>query len=167
MQKLKSYNSTSLLSTLLLAFTVFLNCLVSGCEDPSKVDPKKLDLNKIYWMNKLQIDRKIENKTEFTSDIEDLGSCLKCSERYVYSARIYRNNLVQNLAIPKKDGLTTYMGIVYYYKDKNNMQKIKSIVCESEKRIEIAAVNMIKTTTDSSSLSCPSGYTENNRFKKD
>lgn len=78
-----------------------------------------------------------QEKGQFSTDINQLASGLKInSEVYSYKITIFDNAsglLVQNSAVPLKDGLKAYTGIVYVSNEaiQGNTKATKSILCES------------------------------------
>lgn len=97
---------------------------------------------------------------QFTSDINQLKSGLSLnSEFYSYKVTIL-GNLAQHSAVPLKDGLKAYTGIVYAIASDDANQKVtKLLLCESNiptKQIPTKPQNQDK------GYKCPSAYTSIN-----
>jgi uncharacterized protein (TIGR03067 family) len=98
-----------------------------------------------------------QEQGKFSPDINQLQSGLSLnSEFYSYKITIL-GNLVQNNAIPLKDGLKAYTGIVYAIANPDNNQKAtKLLMCESD--ISTRAIPNTPKNKDDGYI-CPAAYT--------
>jgi uncharacterized protein (TIGR03067 family) len=104
-----------------------------------------------------------QEKGQFTSDINQflLTKPLN-SEFYNYKITVLTDApsglLVQNSAIPLKDGLKAYTGIVYAIaSNESNSRTTKSIICESN--ISTKAIPTRPKNQEEGGYSCPDAYT--------
>jgi hypothetical protein len=97
---------------------------------------------------------------QFTTDINQLKSGLSLNSEF-YSYKVtYLGNLAQHSAVPLKDGLKSYTGIVYAIASADADQKVtKLLLCESNiptKQIPTQPQNQDE------GYKCPSAYTSIN-----
>lgn len=100
-----------------------------------------------------------QEKGQFSTDINLLASGLKLnSEFYNYQATVLDTAsglLVQNTAIPVKDGLKAYTGIVYAIANDTNQRATKLLLCESNIPTKVLPPSPKKQDED---YSCPDAY---------
>ncbi len=100
-----------------------------------------------------------QEKGQFSTDINLLASGLKLnSEFYNYQATVLDTAsglLVQNSAIPIKEGLKAYTGIVYAIANDSNQKATKPLLCESN--IPIRVIPPIPKKQDEDYI-CPDAY---------
>jgi hypothetical protein len=97
---------------------------------------------------------------QFTTDINQLKSGLSLNSEF-YSYKVtYLGNLAQHSAVPLKDGLKSYTGIVYAIASNDANQKVtKLLLCESNvptKQIPS------KPQNQDEGYKCPNAYTSIN-----
>jgi uncharacterized protein (TIGR03067 family) len=100
-----------------------------------------------------------QEKGQFSTDINQLASGLKLnSEFYNYQATVLdiaSGLVVLNTAIPVKDGLKAYTGIVYAIANDTNQRATKLLLCESNIPTKALPSSPKKQDED---YSCPEAY---------
>ena len=112
--------------------------------------------NYIGSMNRAQQAYFIENN-RLTSKLNDLGIGIKPeTENYSYSIRMLSPTLIQNIAVPKRDKLKSYMGIVYVFQSKENNETLTmGVMCESRQPSRNAPPLPLMKGNDAH---CPAGF---------
>jgi uncharacterized protein (TIGR03067 family) len=105
-----------------------------------------------------------QEKGQFSNDISQVSSGLKInSDFYNYTIILSTNNptelIVQNNAIPLKDGLKAYTGIVYAIANEFNEKTTKILICESNNVTKEMPSTPKKLEQE---YICPDGYTATN-----
>lgn len=105
-----------------------------------------------------------QEKGQFSNDVTQVASGLKLnSDFYNYTIILSTNNpaelIVQNNAIPLKDGLKAYTGIVYAIANEFNEKATKTLICESNKTTKEIPSPPKKLEQE---YICPDGYTATN-----
>ncbi|BBC24691.1 type IV pilin-like G/H family protein [Pseudanabaena sp. ABRG5-3] len=100
-----------------------------------------------------------QEKGQFSTDVNQLASGLKLnSEFYNYQATVLdiaSGLVVLNTAIPVKDGLKAYTGIVYAIANDTNQRATKLLLCESNIPAKAIPPSPKKQDED---YSCPDAY---------
>ena len=101
-----------------------------------------------------------QEKGQFSNDISQVASGLKLnSDFYNYTIILSTNNppnlMVQNSAVPLKDGLKAYTGIVYAIANESNEKATKTLICESNQATKAIPPTPKKTEQE---YICPDGY---------
>lgn len=94
----------------------------------------------------------------FGNNLEEFITGLPEETRnYSYKIRVVdENNMVQSVAIPKRDGLKSYIGVVYVELSPINTINTKSIICESDQPTQKVPNQPVLFSTQA--INCPAGY---------
>jgi Type IV pilin-like G and H, putative len=159
---MKILNSFSSWASLCISFVMISTYYISACEDVGKSHRSK-ELSYISLMNKEQSYRRTGNIGKFSDNFKDLMVEIPRTEfpeetdNYVYSTNT-NGDWAHNIALPKVDGLKSYIGLVYYYKDEANKPKTALVVCISEKPTKLIPADSIKHVIVDGYPLCPNGY---------
>ncbi|MBD2175751.1 type IV pilin-like G/H family protein [Pseudanabaena sp. FACHB-1998] len=105
-----------------------------------------------------------QEKGQFSNELTQVTSGLKLNtDFYNYTINLSTNNpvelMVQNNAIPLKDGLKAYTGIVYAIANESNEKATKALICESNTTTKELPSTPKKLEQE---YICPDGYTSTN-----
>jgi hypothetical protein len=118
-------------------------------------------------INEAQSDRKGATSSNFSGNLKDLDKDLSTQpQNYVYSIRLSSENWAESFAIPKSDGMKSYIGITYFSKGKANNSSTLSTICESENPTKLVVKDAIKHAIVDGFPLCPNAYTSVLRFAK-
>lgn len=94
----------------------------------------------------------------FKNNLEEFIKGLPEETRnYRYNIRVIdEKNMVQSVAIPKRDGLKSYIGVVYVELSPINTINTKSIICESDQPTQKVPNQPVLFSTQG--INCPAGY---------
>jgi hypothetical protein len=140
----------------LLLILVLSYCILFR-EDPGKSHMPEA-LKYISLMTKLQSYR-VKDGNKFSDTLEKLKIGLpKETNSYIYSIKIVGSDWAENIAVPKVDGLKSYIGLVHSYKDKANQPETAWVLCVSEKNIRLVPSDFIRHVIVDGYPLCPNGY---------
>lgn len=79
------------------------------------------------------------------------------TRNYRYNIRVIdEKNMVQSVAVAKRDGLKSYIGMVYLEPSPINSINTKSIICESDQPTQKVSPQPVLFSTQA--INCPAGY---------
>jgi uncharacterized protein (TIGR03067 family) len=133
------------------------NTRVQTFED---IYPDESSKNNIIAINKAQTIYRAKNSTfGGLSIINNPKDASGIDNNYSYKLVVVETEKTMAIGIPKKDGLKSYIGIVYRYKNSQGQSIMSSVACESKEPTKTIPTFQLEAIPKAPPT-CPSGYSE-------